>query len=371
MRDRIILLAAQVRRASHQRHFYRLCYPSTRRAGHMRHRANSKSTNAGGASRILGKLHHVNSGEDETPVADPTGGTRVSRARIAVVITTMGRWERVERLLNDLSSQTYRPDTVVIAFDDGPDAAAGLGRLLGNHNFAGLNLRTVRKSGGYSVGCNQAVDLLSDSGQWLCFLTDSCRVEADFLDRVSRRCVPPATVCAWRLVDDEGDRNILPPAGSELTRRNVWSAVVPAMAMRLSDYRAVGGFDPSIGTGAETPWQSGDETDLLLRLSKLADFSITWVDDITVEAHTEFSHLDRAQRRRKLRTYGRGTGYIYRRWNYSAWDKLLLLAGAASAPMRRPAKFRPGDGLALLIGRAEGIAGRKFTRDTDDRAVLG
>jgi hypothetical protein len=314
---------------------------------------------------------HVNSGEGGTPVPDSTGGLSVPRARIAIVITTVGRWERIERLLNDLATQTTLPDTVVIAFDDGPDAEAGIGRLLGNHAFAGLNLRTVQKSGGYSVGCNQAVDLLSDSGQWLLFLTDSCRVEADFLDRLSRHCVPPATVCAWRLVDDEGPRNILPPAGTKLTRYNVWSAAVPAMAMRLSDYRAVGGFDPSIGTGAATPWQSGDETDLLLRLSQLPDFSIAWVDDITVEVRTEFSHLDRAQRRRKLRTYGRGTGYVYRLWNYSAWDKLLLLLGAASAPIRRPGKFRPSDGMALLIGRAEGIAGRKFNKDNDDRAVLG
>jgi hypothetical protein len=313
----------------------------------------------------------VNSGEDETAVVAPTDGSRVSRARIAVVITTVGRWERVESLVNDLASQTYLPENVVIAFDEGPGAAAGVGRLLGNHRFASLNIRTVRKSGGYSVGSNQAVDLLTDSGQWLCFLTDSSRVEADFLDRVSQRCVPPATVCAWRVVDDEGERNVLPPAGSELTRYNVWSAMVPGMAMRLSDFRAVGGFDPSIGTGAKTPWQSGDETDLLLKLSQLADFSIIWADDITTETHIEFSHLDRAQRRRKLRSYARGMGFIYRRWNYSAWDKLLLLVGAASAPIRRPRKFRPSDGLALLIGRAEGIAGRKFTRETDDRAALG
>lgn len=313
----------------------------------------------------------LNSGEDKTPVAAPADATTVPRAKVAVVITTMGRWERVEQLLDDLSSQTYLPDTVVIAFDDGPGSAAGVGRLLGNHRFAGLNLSTVPKSGGYSVGSNKAVDSLTDNGQWLCFLTDSSRVEADFLDRVSQRCVPPATVCAWRVVDDEGERNFLPAAGSELTRYNVWSALIPGMAMRLSDFRAVGGFDPSIGTGAETPWQSGDETDLLLKLSQLADFSITWADDITTETHIEFSHLDRAQRWRKLRSYARGMGFIYRRWNYSAWDKLLLLVGAASAPIRKPRKFRPSDGLALLIGRAEGIAGRKFTRDTDDRAVLG
>ena len=233
-----------------------------------------------------------------------------------------------------------------------------------------LRIRTVRKTGSGSKGRNAAVAMFTDDVQWIFFPNDTCRIDTDFLERLSRHCVAPTTVCAMQLVDPEGNRNRLPARGSVFTQRNAWGVIGPAMAIRYRDFLQVGGFDHSLGSGADTPWQSGDETDLLLRLSVLDGFSIDWIYDIAVQAQTEFSHLSPAERRRKLRSYGRGTGYIYRRWKYSAWSKLGLLGGAALLPLRKPGKYRLRDGLMLLIGRTEGLLGRNFSRNTDYRAVL-
>ena len=273
------------------------------------------------------------------------------------------------RLLDDLARQSKPPHTVAIAYEDHGDVAEGLRKVLQGRADQ-LTIRTVVKSGSASNGRNMAVATFTDDVEWIYFPTDTTRIDADFLERLSGYCVVPTTVCALRLVDAEGNRNKLPARGSGLTRRNVWQAIMPAMAIRYRDFLRVGGCDPSIGTGADTPWQCGDETDLLLRLAMLDGFSIEWIDDIAVHAHTDFSHLTPTERRRKLRNYGRGSGYIYRRWNYSAWDKLRLLAGAASLPLRNPAKYRPRDGLMLLIGRAEGILGKKFSGNLDHRATL-
>jgi Glycosyl transferase family 2 len=284
-----------------------------------------------------------------------------------IVISTVGRWDRVSQVLDDLANQSTPPRTVALAYEN--TAAPGLDNLL--ERFADrLRLRPAVKSGGYSIGCNTAVAMLDGDVEWICLLTDSCRVDPDFLQRLSEYCVAPATVCAMRLVDAEGDRNKLPPRGSKLTRRNVWSVAVPGMVVRHRDYLKVGGFDATIGTGADSPWQSGDETDLLLKLSLLDDFAIDWVDDITVHGHTDFSHLTPAERRRKLRSYGRGTGYIHRRWNYPVRDKLRHLAGAASLPFRDHTKYRTTDALALLIGRFEGLLGKKLSLNSDHRAVI-
>jgi hypothetical protein len=284
-----------------------------------------------------------------------------------IVISTVGRWDRVSQVLDDLANQSTPPRIVALAYES--TAAPGLDNLL--ERFAGrLRLRSAVKSGGYSIGCNTAVAMLDGDVEWICLLTDSCRVDPDFLERLSEYCVAPATVCAMRLVDAEGDRNTLPPRGSKLTRRNVWSVAVPGMVVRHRDYLKVGGFDATIGTGADSPWQSGDETDLLLKLSLLDDFAIDWADDITVHGHTDFSHLTPAERRRKLRSYGRGTGYIHRRWNYPVRDKLRHLAGAASLPLRDHTRYRTKDALALLIGRFEGLLGKKLSLNSDHRAVL-
>lgn len=304
------------------------------------------------------------------PAQAPPNRRQTARpvSTIGVVISTVGRWGKIATLFDDLANQTLLPHTVAVAYEDKEGATDGLEGVL-RQSAHRLSIRAVPKSGGGAVGCNKAAALLPRETEWILFLNDTSRVEPDLFERLAKYCVSQTTVCAWRLVDAEGNRNHLPARGSAFTRLNVWQAVVPAMAVKHRDYVRVGGFDETLGTGANSPWQSGDETDLLLRLSMLDDFAIDWIDDITSEGHTDFSHLAPDERQRKLRNYGRGHGYVYRRWNYSMWQKLRLLGGAASLPIRNT-KYRTADALALLIGRSEGLAGRKFSRNTDYRAVL-
>jgi hypothetical protein len=233
-----------------------------------------------------------------------------------------------------------------------------------------LAITTVVSPRGISNGRNAAAAMLGDDVDWLYFPNDTTRIDSDFLERIAKRVTPDTTVCAAQLIDREGPRNSLPPAGSPLSRRNVWGPIEPATWFRRRDFVAVEGFDPDIGSGAATPWQAGEGTDLLLRMSTLEGFSIAWLPDIVVQAQTEFAHLTPKERRRKIRNYGRGTGYIYRRWRYPAWDRFRHVFGALLAPLRKRDKFRLTDGLALATGRAEGVAGRVLPGRRDTRAVV-
>lgn len=143
----------------------------------------------------------------------------------------------------------------------------------------------------------------------------------------------------------------------------------PATLYRRADYLAVGGYDPLRGSGSASPWQSGEGPDLLLRLAERDGFSIEWVGDVVVQAQTEFAHLPPEERRRKLRNYGRGAGNVLRTWRYPLWYKVAHLVAAALMPLRNPDKFTVRDAMALFVGRAEGLAGRPFSRG-DHRAVL-
>lgn len=291
-----------------------------------------------------------------------------AQPRIGVAITTVGRWVELHKLFDDLSRQTQPPHAVAVAHHDAT-AADALDALV--RSFADkLTISTVVSSRGISNGRNAAADLLGDDVDWIWFPNDTSRVDEDFLERVARHLAPGLTVCALNLVDREGSRNRLPAAGSPLTRRNIWGAIEPATIFRRADFVLVGGFDPLLGSGAETPWQAGEGTDLLLRLSKLDGFSIEWVPDIAVRAQTEFAHLTPAERARKLRSYGRGVGFVYLRWNYPRWQRLRYVLGGVLAPLRRPEKFRPRDGLALGIGRAEGVLGKVIPGEMDNRAIL-
>ncbi|MGB3482379.1 MAG: glycosyltransferase [Mycobacterium sp.] len=285
-----------------------------------------------------------------------------------VALTTVGRWDELGLLLDDLACQSQRPHAVVIAHhghDGDPPALEALCA-----RFAGvLTIRTVVSTRGVSNGRNTAAQSLDDV-DWLWFPNDTSRVDPDFFERVAPHCLPRTTVIALQLADREGPRNPLAERGSPLTRRNVWGVIEPAAVFRREPFIRAGGFDTNRGSGAASPWQAGEGTDLLLRLSELDNFSIEWVSDITVHAQTEFAHLPSAERRRKLRSYGRGAGNVLRTWRYPLWYKLAHLLAAALQPLRNPEKFTPRDGLALLIGRTEGLLGRPFSKGTDHQAIV-
>ena len=73
-----------------------------------------------------------------TPVGD---GAANPVQRIGVAVTTIGRWDELRNLLEDLSNQTQPPHAVAVAHHDADDAD-DLERLV--RTFAdGLTIRTV------------------------------------------------------------------------------------------------------------------------------------------------------------------------------------------------------------------------------------
>jgi hypothetical protein len=288
--------------------------------------------------------------------------------RFGVATSTVGRWEALQDLLGDLAAQTHLPKAVAIAHHDDADNAQ-LHELILSFSDV-LEIRTVLSPRGISNGRNAAAATFGDDIEWLWFPNDTSRVDPDFLERVARHCVPPTTVCAIQMVDREGPRHPLPAPGTTLTRRTAWGAMEPATLYRRDQFVAAGGFNPALGSGADTPWQSGEGPDLLLRMSRLDGFSIEWVAGVCVQAQTEFAHLPPLERCRKQRNYGRGAGYVLRTWDYPLWYKAAHLIAAALMPLRNPGKFGVRESWALLIGRAEGLLGRPFTRNVDNRAIL-
>ncbi|WP_396925488.1 glycosyltransferase family 2 protein [Mycolicibacterium sp.] len=294
--------------------------------------------------------------------------TNPAPPRIGVVITTVGRWDELRTLLGELAGQSQPPAAVAIAHHDA-SAADALGAVVAS--FADkLTITTAVSPRGISNGRNAAVATLGDDIDWVWFPNDTSRIDPDFLERVAPHLTSDVTVCAVQLVDREGPRNSLPPPGTPVDRRNIWGPIEPATMFRRQNLLRAGGFDPEIGSGAASPWQAGEGTDLLLRMSAEDDFAIAWVDDVAVRAQTEFAHLTPRERRRKIRNYGRGTGYLYRRWKYPVWQRFRHVVGAALMPLRNSDKFTFTDGVALAVGRAEGLFGRVISGDQDNRAIL-
>lgn len=272
-----------------------------------------------------------------------------------MAVPTIGR-PALRRLLESVAASTLRPAAVAVA----------------NQSGRPLDLRTddlpfpvtvLTSSGGASAGRNDAVRALPPEVTVLAFPNDDSWYQPDTLPRVAAAMSAPAApdAVAGVLIDPQGPRFVLPPLGTPLDRRTVWRAIEPAMFLTREAFVRTGGYDATLGTGAGTPWSSGEGTDLLLRLLGLGG-TVLSCPDVYVHGPGERRELGAQELRVKHRAYARGTGYVYRRHGYPATARLRILAG----PWVKVLQHAPSPALSVrlasarFLGRVEGLRGRPF-----------
>ena len=277
---------------------------------------------------------------------------------LGLVVSTLGRAEPLERLLESLSPQLHPDDRVVIVAQD---RLAEVERLAEAFRSDTVAIDVTTSPRGASRGRNAGVALLDADERLLHFPNDTTWFPDGALDAI-RRAGPQLTAGALTVVDEYGPKFALPAVSTPLDRWNVWSIIEMGLLIRRSAFDELGGFDPDLGTGAPTPWQAGEATDLLLRLiERRPDLAATfaWLPpDTFVGGIADPSGLSSAERRRKLRAYGRGLGRIVVRHRYPLWWRFAFLFGGLAFGVRHRTGYVIADGWWVFLGRAEGMAGR-------------
>ncbi|MDO8945486.1 MAG: hypothetical protein Q7U75_20045, partial [Desulfobacterales bacterium] len=147
---------------------------------------------------------------------------------------------------------------------------------------------------------------------------------------------------------------------------NVWAVIEMGILMRRTLFEEIGGFNESIGPGANTPWQVAEGTDLLLRaVSRRPEVAhgFTWLPhDVYVEGISTAFGLTAEERRRKMRAYGRGTGHTIAVHRYPMWWRVAFTLAGLLYGIRNPAPITIADGWPMFVGRLEGAIGRTFSR---------
>jgi glycosyltransferase involved in cell wall biosynthesis len=277
---------------------------------------------------------------------------------LGLVVATLGRVEPLERLLESLAPQVRPDDRVVIVaqgrIDDVEDLAA-------RFRADGLAVDVRTSALGASRGRNAGVAALPPGERLLHFPNDTTWFPDGSVDAI-RDASSEIAAGALTVIDEHGPKFELPAAGTPLDRWNVWSVIEMGLLMRRSVFDELGGFDPDLGTGASSPWQAGEATDLLLRLAeRSSDLAARfgWLPgDIVVGGISDPSGLSDTARRRKLRAYGRGMGRVVARHRYPLWWRLAFVGGGLAFGLRNRATNAAGDGWWVFVGRAEGLLGR-------------
>ncbi len=232
---------------------------------------------------------------------------------VSLVVSTLGRVQELDRLLTSLDKQTVTDFEVLIVDQNDDDRLDPI--LKGHPN---LPIRHLRSGRGLSRGRNAGLPLAK--GEIICFPDDDCWYPDDLLAVVEAWFAdhPEFAVLFTRLRD--ADNKPVGPNSPEdacvVTRRNLWDiGISPCSFLLRRATDAIGLFDENIGVGADSQYQSGEETDYYLRVLEHG-FSLWFEPSITVH-HPKFHSLERL-----LRTtypFALGAGYVTRIYGYPWW----------------------------------------------------
>ena len=268
---------------------------------------------------------------------------------VSLVTATLGRTEPLRRLLQSLRHQDFR-DFEVIVVDQNPPGT--LDPLLAG--FADLDLRVVRSEKGLSRARN--VGIAAARGGILGFPDDDCWYPPGLLGQAVARLRTPLyprddrhpptrapDLVLGRTVDAHGADSI----GSFLRdsqpvdRDNVWNAGNSnGLFVRRDLALLVGGFEETLGVGASSPYQSGEETDFVLRCIA-AGRNAHYFADLAV-FHEQREHpatpAETAAHLRRVSVYARGYGHVLRRNRYSPLFPLERAARSCMSGLRELAR---------------------------------
>jgi glycosyltransferase involved in cell wall biosynthesis len=234
---------------------------------------------------------------------------------ISLIVATAGRVEELDRLLASLAVQTYREFEVLVV-DQNLD-----GRLLPvlERYEGSVAITHLRSERGLSRARNAG--LRCARGDVIAFPDDDCWYPPDLLARVAEFFAgqPEWDGLITGAVDAQG-RPVLRevPRAGELLPRVLWRQTPsPTIFLRSRVVRQVGDFDETLGLGASSPWQSGEETDYLLRALQ-AGFRF-WRDPSLAVGHTAWDRVLDAAAVRKGYAYGLGMGRVMWKHRVPAW----------------------------------------------------
>lgn len=234
--------------------------------------------------------------------------------RLSLLCCTIGRTDKLGRLLDSLASQTARDFELVVVDQNAPGM---LDPVLAPY-ARGLDIRHVRSERGLSRARN--VGLAHCRAKLVAFPDDDCWYPDTLVETVVAlfEANSATGVITGRTVDGAGadSLGLFLGADAAITKSNVWlSGNSNSLFIRTDLARKIGGFDETLGVGATTPFKSGEETDFLLRALATGARG-TYRHDLRV--HHDQAPVGGAGGVARAQDYARGFGRVLRLHDYGA-----------------------------------------------------
>jgi GT2 family glycosyltransferase len=255
-----------------------------------------------------------------------------------LIVPTLGRSTELVRFLDALDAQSYPSFRLIVVVDQ--DGKAGLEPTLAPYRDR-MSLQLVESARGLSRARNTG--LRHSAGEVVSFPDDDCWYPPDLLQRVADTLErnPTWDGVTGRTIDESARSSVMlwQKEPGLVTRENVWrTAITVTIFLRRALVERVGFFDETLSLGSGTPWESGDETDYVLR-ALAAGFTLGYDPTIVVYHENPNPPFSRSAAKRAY-GYGMGSSRVLRMHGYPRWFAAY-----------RVGQLVAGSGYFLLRGR--------------------
>ena len=232
-----------------------------------------------------------------------------SSPHVSLIVCTIGRTDKLERLFQSLFAQTCH-DFEVILVDQNPE---GYLDAIVTSASQKLTLHHVRSLPGLSRARN--VGMARACGAILAFPDDDCWYPADTIERLIALFVEHKEsgilTCPTRDAQGMPSNGKFLTSTRPVTRFNIWRAGNSnGVFVRKEAATLIGGFNEQLGVGAGTPFGAGEETDFLLRALQNG-IAILFLSDLYVH-HDQVNVAYDAATFGRVASYARGFGRTLR-----------------------------------------------------------
>lgn len=250
---------------------------------------------------------------------------------LTLLCCTVGRTEKLGRLLDSLVAQSRLDFELLIVDQNAPGA---LDPVLAPY-LDRLDIVHLRSERGLSRARN--VGLAHCRAGLIAFPDDDCWYPPALVERVVELFAahPDAGLFTGRTVDAGGrdSLGLFLDSDATISKSNVWLiGNSNSLFIRAPIARHIGGFDETLGVGAQSPFKSGEETDFVLRALATGARGV-YRRDLVV--HHDQAPVGGAGGAARAQDYARGFGRVLRLhdygWPYLAMRVLRTSARAALA----------------------------------------
>lgn len=234
--------------------------------------------------------------------------------KFSLILATVGRSEEVAKFLAHLDLQTYRHFELIVVDQNKDDRVS---RQLDSYRDK-FEIVYLQSHPGLSVARNLGLSVVA--GDIVAFPDDDCWYPPDVLETIASifSCYD-VDIITGQSKDEYGrdSQRYWSVKPKLCDRYNIWQlAISYTVFMKRYCVSSIGAFDESLGVGAASPWQSGEETDYLIR-AIVQGYRVGYFPELFVYHPQKTNRYDSTTVVR-ARVYGAGMGRVMSKHMYRA-----------------------------------------------------